>query len=115
MLGRPHFSVMARGFVLTLAMALVLGGTASWDTPALAQDDPTLNCSSCTLRHKDLQKRRNAPGICRIKGVISEAGERIYYLSGGDYAQFYIDLTKGERWFCTEMEARAAGWKADGE
>ena len=110
-----HLPAMARGIGAALAVALVLGGPASWNPPALAQDVPALNCSSCTLRHKDLQKRRYAPGLCKIKGVISEAGERIYYLSGGDYAQFYIDLTKGERWFCTEMEARAAGWKADGE
>ena len=114
MLGRPHLSVMARGFVLTLAMVLLLGGTASRDTAVLAQDEPTLNCSSCTLRHKDLQKRRSAPGICRIKGTIGEAGERIYHLPGADgYAQTYIDLTRGERWFCTEAEARAKGWRED--
>ena len=99
---------------MTLAMALVLGGTASRDTAVLAQDEPALNCSSCSLRHKDLQKRRNAPGICRIKGMISEAGERIYHLPGADgYAQTYIDLTRGERWFCTEAEARAKGWSED--
>ena len=81
---------------MTLAMALVLGGTASRDTAVLAQDEPALNCSSCSLRHKDLQKRRNAPGICRIKGMISEAGARIYHLPGADgYAQTYIDLTRG--------------------
>jgi hypothetical protein len=41
-------------------------------------------------------------------------GERIYHLPGQlDYAQ--IDMTKGlgERWFCTEAEADAAGWRAD--
>ncbi len=114
MLGRPHLSVMARGFVLTLAMALLLGGMASGDSPVLAQDEPALECSSCTLRHKNLQKRRNAPGICKIKGVIGEAGERIYHVPGADgYAQTYIDLTRGERWFCTEAEARAKGWRED--
>lgn len=114
MLGRPHLSVMARGIVLTLAMALAFGGAASRNTPALGQDEPALNCSSCTLRHKDLQKRRNAPGICTIKGMISEAGERIYHVPGADgYAQTYIDLTRGERWFCTEAEARTKGWRED--
>ena len=116
MSGRPRFPGTARGFALALAVALAFGGIASRSTPALAQDEPALNCSSCTLRHKDLQKRRNAPGICRIKGAIGEAGERIYQLPGGGrYARTYIDLAKGERWFCSEAEARAAGWKADRE
>ena len=28
------------------------------------------------------------------------------------YANTKIDESKGERWFCTEAEARAAGWRA---
>ena len=112
-----------RGHTLALLAALALAGTgssgplgaaASGDTPSSAQDEPALECSSCTLRHKDLQKRRNAPGLCRIKGTIGEGDERIYLLQGGGrYAETYIDLTKGERWFCSEAEARAAGWTAD--
>lgn len=102
--------------MLALIVALGLGGMASRDAPALAQDEPALSCSACTLRHQDLQKRRFAPGLCRIKGTLGEAGERIYRLPGdGGYEQIYIDLTKGERWFCTEANARAAGWKADRE
>ena len=99
-----------------LIVVFSLSGMASGDTAAheQEQDLPALNCSSCTLRHKDLQKRRNAPGLCRIKGTIGTAGERVYHIPGGDgYAQTYIDLTKGERWFCTEANARSAGWKAD--
>ena len=114
--GHHRLSEAARGFALALAAALALGGTVSRDTPALAQDEPALNCSSCSLRHKDLQKRRKAPGICRVKGAISEAGERVYHLPGGErYDPTEIDLTKGERWFCTEANAIAAGWKADRE
>jgi endonuclease YncB( thermonuclease family) len=49
---------------------------------------------------------------CNIKGNISDRGERIYHLPG----QRYYDKTKisegkGERWFCSEAEARAAGWR----
>ncbi len=106
----------ARSLALALAVVLALGETASQDTPALAQEAPALNCSACTLRHKDLQIRRHAPGLCRIKGTIGEAGERIYLLpDGSGYEPIYIDLTKGERWFCTEDDARTAGWKADRE
>jgi endonuclease YncB( thermonuclease family) len=51
-------------------------------------------------------------GPCRIKGNIGSAGERIYHVPGGRfYDQTQINTVKGERWFCTEAEAMAAGWR----
>ena len=51
-------------------------------------------------------------GNCPIKGNISENG-RIYHTPYSDsYARTRIDESKGERWFCTEAEAVAAGWRA---
>jgi endonuclease YncB( thermonuclease family) len=51
-------------------------------------------------------------GGCRIKGNISANG-RIYHRPGQEhYAATGIDPARGERWFCTEAEARAAGWRA---
>ena len=51
-------------------------------------------------------------GECRIKGNITRSGKRIYHVPG---AQYYdrtrIDTSKGERWFCSESQARAAGWR----
>jgi endonuclease YncB( thermonuclease family) len=50
---------------------------------------------------------------CYIKGNINGEGERIYHVpSSSSYDDTVIDGTKGERWFCTEAEARAAGWRA---
>jgi endonuclease YncB( thermonuclease family) len=52
-------------------------------------------------------------GRCEIKGNISSSGERIYHVPGQQhYAKTKITESKGERWFCTEAEARAAGWRA---
>lgn len=49
---------------------------------------------------------------CRIKGNISRKGERVYHVPGGRYYErTRIDLSKGERWFCSEAQARAAGWR----
>lgn len=49
---------------------------------------------------------------CSIKGNISSSGEHIYHLPGGEhYEQTKISQSKGERWFCTEEEALAAGWR----
>ncbi|MDT8342987.1 MAG: thermonuclease family protein [Thermohalobaculum sp.] len=52
-----------------------------------------------------------APGACRIKGNVSDRG-RLYHLPGArSYARTRIDPDRGERWFCSEHEARAAGWR----
>jgi hypothetical protein len=53
-----------------------------------------------------------APTACQIKGNISSKGERIYHVPGGKwYDATKIDESKGERWFCSDAEARAAGWR----
>ena len=47
-----------------------------------------------------------------IKGNINSKGEKIYHMPGmRDYNRTSIDESKGERWFATEAEARAAGWR----
>ena len=49
---------------------------------------------------------------CRIKGNISADGARIYHLPGQEfYTRTRISAEKGERWFCSEAQARASGWR----
>lgn len=51
-------------------------------------------------------------GECRIKGNVNTKGERIYHVPGQKYYDdTRIQASHGERWFCTEAEARAAGWR----
>jgi hypothetical protein len=61
-----------------------------------------------------------APGLvaaqqntaCNIKGNVSTKGERIYHVPGQRYYnETRIQASHGERWFCSEEEARAAGWR----
>lgn len=53
-----------------------------------------------------------APGKCDIKGNISNKGEKIYHVPGGQfYGATKISASKGERWFCSEAEAVKAGWR----
>ena len=53
-----------------------------------------------------------SPVSCDIKGNISMDGEKIYHVPGQEYYDAtVIDESYGERWFCTEDEARAAGWR----
>lgn len=51
---------------------------------------------------------------CPIKGNINRDGERIYHTPWGSrfYDKTKINPAKGERWFCDEAEAVAAGWRA---
>ena len=68
-------------------------------------------------RGERLAGSRHAPksavgSVCRIKGDISRDWSRIYHVAGRQfYERHRIDTSRGERWFCTEFEARAAGWR----
>lgn len=54
-----------------------------------------------------------ASGSCKIKGNISATGEKIYHLPGSNsYERTVINEGAGERWFCSESDAVAAGWRA---
>ena len=53
-----------------------------------------------------------APAGCVIKGNIADDGEKIYHVPGQEhYDETVISPGKGERMFCTEDEAVAAGWR----
>ena len=53
-----------------------------------------------------------APDGCIIKGNISRDGTRIFHVPGQEnYEQTRISADKGKRWFCSEQEAIAAGWR----
>ncbi|MQR96876.1 thermonuclease family protein [Fictibacillus phosphorivorans] len=44
---------------------------------------------------------------CIIKGNINSSGDKIYHLESGRYYK----ITKPEKWFCTEKEAIASGFR----
>lgn len=54
-----------------------------------------------------------ASANCTIKGNISYGSrEKIYHIQGQEYyAVTEIRPYYGERWFCSEADARAAGWR----
>ena len=52
------------------------------------------------------------PTSCIIKGNINSSGEMIYHLPGcGSYNATKIDEGRGEKWFCSESQALATGWR----
>ena len=61
---------------------------------------------------KRLTVKASAVRNCNIKGEISRGGEKIYHLPSGQmYALIELDRAKGERMFCSEKAALAAGWR----
>ncbi|WP_298940067.1 hypothetical protein [uncultured Psychromonas sp.] len=50
---------------------------------------------------------------CNIKGNISyNTGEKIYHVKGQKYYErTKINVNKGEKYFCSEKEARKQGWR----
>jgi endonuclease YncB( thermonuclease family) len=52
-----------------------------------------------------------APDGCAIKGNVTKHG-RIYHMPWSPwYEQIRMEPDKGKRWFCSEAEAVAAGWR----
>ena len=62
-------------------------------------------------RWHEADAAEEAPKGCPIKGNVTANG-RIYHLPWSPwYGRIKMDGSKGKRWFCTEAEAIAAGWR----
>jgi endonuclease YncB( thermonuclease family) len=62
-------------------------------------------------RHEWQVAETTTPRGCAIKGNISAHGH-IYHMPWSPwYDRVKIDESRGERWFCSEAEALAAGWR----
>jgi endonuclease YncB( thermonuclease family) len=58
------------------------------------------------------EAKRRAPDGCPIKGMVRD-GDRVYLLPGTpDYERGRVQTSRGGRWFCSEHDARSAGFKA---
>lgn len=88
--------------VALLGSAFLLGGCGGSDT-GVTPPPPSDKCPKGCETHV---------GGCDIKGNISQSGEKIYHVQGGQYYDpTIIDPSKGERWFCIEESAAKNGWR----
>jgi endonuclease YncB( thermonuclease family) len=55
--------------------------------------------------------KRAAPDGCPIKGQVSASGKFYVAPWSPEYPRIRVRTARGERWFCSEQEAQAAGWK----
>ncbi|WP_332870142.1 thermonuclease family protein [Roseovarius salinarum] len=68
--------------------------------------------SPAAYRADQRPQGNDPPGDCRIKGNISADGTRIFHVPGQQhYARTVVRRADGERWFCSEAQARRAGWR----
>ena len=77
-------------------------------TTSPAQPAPTASAPAVAPSGAPTSQR----GACSIKGNINSDGEKIAHRPGDSaYERTKISTRKGERWFCSESEAVAAGWR----
>jgi hypothetical protein len=95
----------------TATVLLVLA--TSPETTLAAAKKTTKKASSSVASVVRSSPALKANTSCNIKGNIStKTREKIYHVLGcPNYGQTVIDTTAGERMFCTEKEATAAGWR----
>ncbi|WP_026481484.1 hypothetical protein [Ahrensia sp. 13_GOM-1096m] len=88
-----------------------LVGLAFVGGAAVALAPPELNDKAA-----DIAAAYGLRSDCVIKGNVSIGSrEKIYHVPGQEYYLATNIRTKyGERWFCTEADARAAGWRKAG-
>ncbi len=54
-----------------------------------------------------------APKGCAFKAIVDRKGNRIYFAPWSPwYAKYKVEEARGDKWFCSEPEAIAAGWKS---
>jgi cold shock CspA family protein len=93
------------------ATLLILTGVVLWELqtgprttpPPITIQPPATTQPSATAVQPD----------CLVKGNISHSsGAKLYHLPGmEDYDNTVIDPDQGEKWFCSEAEAIAQGWR----
>jgi endonuclease YncB( thermonuclease family) len=58
------------------------------------------------------EAKRRAPEGCPIKGQVAGSARTYVLPWSPDYDRARVQKTRGERWFCSEQEAEAAGFRA---
>lgn len=118
---------------VNVALVLLKAGyavAASGSDVAYKQAEKSAREGSLGLWHMsfvspwDWRHGRRLPGAdaaaetmgCPIRAVIEANGRKVYYVpTDNDYKKITVDKEKGGRLFCSDGEARRAGWRRPGE
>jgi endonuclease YncB( thermonuclease family) len=84
-----------------------------FEMPQVWRREAADRAAEARIRQAEARTKRDERSDCAIKGNISyKTGERIYHMPGDRYYDATrIDASRGERWFCSEADAQAAGWR----
>lgn len=98
--------------VLLLVVLLFSGCEVSNSNNNLDSSTSTISPTKIPVEEETVPSKLDTSQNCKIKGNISSSGEKIYHVPGGAYYdKTVINTEAGERWFCSENEAQAAGWR----
>jgi hypothetical protein len=103
-----------KAIAAALCLSLVASFTAAVPVQVAAATKAVSSVSSVAAKKKPAAKpaKTTTKKDCTIKGNISSTKEKIYHIPGcASYSATVIDIPKGEMIFCTEAEAKAAGWR----
>lgn len=57
------------------------------------------------------QAKARAPEACPIKGQVTGLGRTYLMPWASDYGKARVQKSRGDRWFCSEADAKSAGWE----
>jgi len=112
---QPPKRSAAAVWIFAIILAIVFAGIAGWPYYGDELESPRLTRSPVSELPAIPVSGQSSPmkPKCLIKGNINWEGERIYYVPGTSfYDTAVINPDNGERWFCSEEDALAAGWRA---
>lgn len=88
-------------------------GRGVWQQAGQAPWDWRRSKAAPTASRRETVAVAEPESECAIKGNISGDGRKLYHTPGmGSWSRTRIDPERGERIFCDEVAARAAGWIA---
>lgn len=108
---RKFLFILAGAVVSSSLLGAVLAKHGS-TIAASASNFSQSHASSTSPQQSSSPSQTDQNQSCNIKGNISiNSGKKIYHVPGQKfYNSTKISPEYGERWFCSEAEARAAGW-----
>ena len=104
----PDMEKMVQNIVDQTATAAILSATPT-NTMISAPTATLIPTNTVLVRGSIAEEPTKA---CLIKGNVNDDGERFYHCPNGrSYDTVKIKPSEGDRWFCSEEEAIAAGFK----
>jgi phosphatidylserine/phosphatidylglycerophosphate/cardiolipin synthase-like enzyme len=104
--GRPDPESQDSGVACTDKSDNDFDGKKDADDPGCGPNPPPED----PLPPFEIVKKEDGHGL--IKGNVTSEGKRTYHIALGQYYDsIRIDDTEGDRWFCSEDDARAAGFR----